>query len=109
MDLAASVSHEVVAADGIAALPDYATRLPPDQPLCVLHAFTLNQVPRPGRERLETNLQELARVRPVARIAFEWEPDRPAPLVSLTLYRDGSKQREEIALADAHGRWIEFL
>ena len=107
--LAAQVAPTVIAADGIAALPDYADELGGDGPLCVLHAFTLNQVSQAARAHLEDKLQAIARARPLARIGFEWEPEHPAPIVSLTTYRAGSRERREIALADAHGGWIRFL
>ncbi len=107
--LAAEIGPAVIAGDGIAALATQAARLPGDGPFCLLHAFTLNQVPEAARRQLDGTLRDLGGRRPLARIGFEWQDDRPAPVVSLTLYRGAAGEREDLALADAHGAWIRFL
>ncbi len=109
LDLARAHGPRVLAGDGIALLLEQARALPPGMPLCLLHAFTLNQVPEAGRRRLEADLRTLGRERPTARIGFEWQAEHPAPLVSLTLYEGATRQGLDLAIADAHGAWLSFL
>jgi hypothetical protein len=106
--LTAELRSEVIAGDGVELLPQVAADLPQDGTLCVYHAFTLNQFGEEARAAFDAVLRNLARKRPLFRLALEWG-EGPAPELTLTRYDDRGAERRQLARCEAHGAWLEWL
>jgi hypothetical protein len=89
-------------------LPGTLSAIPAGEALSVVHSFTLNQFTAAARDRFEDLLRAASRDRPVERLALEWGASA-APELRRIAYR-GRRRRGEtlLALADAHGAWIEW-
>jgi hypothetical protein len=89
-------------------LPGILSDLPAGEALLVVHTFTLNQFTAAARDRFESRLRAASRDRPVERLALEWGASA-APELRRIAYRDGRRRGETLlALADAHGAWIDW-
>jgi len=94
--------------DGVRLLPGLLAALPAGEPVCVMHAFTFNQVDASARRRVEARLHAGARVRPLYRLGYEWGVGR-APRLELEAYAT-SRSAGPMVLADAcaHGSWLRW-
>ncbi len=104
--LAFARSHPppVQAMDALAWLPAGLDALPERMPAAVVHAFTVNQFSTAMRHQLDQALAEAAQLRPVFRLGYEWTGD-PAARLTLATYPGG--RTIPLAVADAHGAWVE--
>ena len=75
--------------------------------LVVLHSFVLYQFTQEQRAELDATLQELAKQRPVTRIALESNDALDAGL-ALHTYTAAGRQSRALATADPHGRWLRW-
>ena len=92
--------------DGIETVPAFAAGLPDGDALCVVHSFTLNQIPERARNRLDDQLAAISRSRPTFRVGMEWEAEG----VTVNLFRYAPEpERRLLAHADAHGAWLDWL
>ena len=74
----------------------------------MVHSFTLNQFTAAARDRFEGRLRAASGDRPVERLVLEWGASA-APELRRIAYRGGRRRGEALlALADAHGAWIEW-
>lgn len=94
--------------DGVVDLPVLLAALPPAEAVCVVHAFTFNQIPADVAARFAAMLAAEGRVRPIHRLGYEWG-DGDAPALTVTAIADGiALPVEVLAAAEAHGRWIDW-
>ncbi|HEY8812021.1 MAG TPA: DUF2332 domain-containing protein [Candidatus Dormibacteraeota bacterium] len=95
----------VLRGDAVEMLPEVLAKAPPNTALCVYSSFMLYQLGPIEAQRLESLLADAGSLRPVHRLALEWNPtDRPY----LDLHGpDGERTR--LAAAHHHGEWLEWL
>ncbi|MEO1092216.1 MAG: DUF2332 domain-containing protein [Pseudomonadota bacterium] len=94
----------LVAADALVYLPAGLDALPTREPAVVVHGFTVNQFSPAMRRQLDQALADAAEARPVFRLGYEWAPG-PGCVLELTTYPGGRSTL--LAVADAHGAWVE--
>jgi len=99
---------KVRSGDALRVLPRVLAALPAGEPVCVLHAFTLNQFDAGARRRLQARLYAGARTRPLYRLGYEWGRGA-APQLQVAAYGPGRDARPML-LADAcaHGSWLHW-
>jgi hypothetical protein len=108
LDAARAAGIRVRRGDGVADLPSLLASLPPGEAVCVIHAFTFNQIPADVAARFSAMLKGEGRKRPLFRLAYEWGSD-DAPALALARLEDGiAAPPQLLAIAEAHGRWIEW-
>ncbi len=105
--LASAEPYPVETGDALARLPDMLAKIDAHLAVCVLHSFVLYQFTPEQRARLEATLHDLAKRRPVTRIALESNIAADADLKLHTYAADGRRSRT-LATADPHGRWLRW-
>lgn len=98
----------LIAGDALEILPEVLASIPTETPVCVYHAFTVNQFPREARERLAALIQAHGRQRDIYRVSAEWI-ETPQPQLALTAFEQGAGMEKLLANVDAHGRRVEWL
>ena len=104
---AAAGPPDVRTGDALAVLPDIAGHIDPNIAVVVLHSFVLYQFTPGQRARLDAILRDLAKRRPVTRIALESNVTSNADL-ELHTYTFDSRRSRALATADPHGRWLRW-
>jgi hypothetical protein len=97
----------ILRGDALALLPDALARAPEDRAVCVYHTIAVYQFSAAMREALAAILAAAGLRRPVWRLAFEFDGVKDYVL-TLTRYRDGLAETCMLAVAQAHGGWIEW-
>ena len=92
-------------ADGLSGLAEDSARI-------VFHSIAIYQMDATTRAAIDDALMTAADTAPVYRLAFEFndgEKGIKQPHLRLTTYSNGRAEREHLATAQYHGRWIEWL
>ncbi len=97
---------EIRAGDALALLPDALAEIPANETACVFHTIALYQFSGEMKEALEAILTVAGVRRPVWRLSFEYDGSDYA--VTLICYADGQREEKLLALAQPHGRWIDW-
>lgn len=79
----------------------------PAGPLTITHTLVTYQFSPEQLAAFELALSNAGRHRPIYEVGVEWDGSHYP--ISLTRYRAGAAQREELARCDPHGGWIEWL
>ncbi len=116
MDRAIAIYREspptIVSGDALALLPDALAAVPSHEAVCVYHTIAVYQFSAEMKQALDALLAVAGLRRPVWHLAFEFESqfDGDATYV-LTLSRHDGRvlQSRRLAIAQAHGGWIEWL
>jgi hypothetical protein len=106
LTLAVSDPPPVRTGDALELLPELLGALPQGDPVCVVHSFVLYQFSPADRGLVRDCLAHAARERPVLRISYESQADRPEALLSLQDVNRKSVTR--LAFCDSHGSWLEW-
>jgi len=96
---------EILSGDALALLPDMLAAVPPGEAICVYHTIAVYQFSAAMKEALNAILATAAR--PVWHLSFEFDGAKDYAL-TLTRHRDGVAQARVLAVAQAHGGWIEW-
>ena len=81
--------------------------LAPPGPLTIAHTLVTYQFSPEQLAAFEWVLKNASRSRSIYEVGVEWDGSHYP--ISLTRYRAGESQREELARCDPHGGWIEWL
>lgn len=100
---------EIIPGDASVLLPRVLSGVPAELVLCVYHSYTLNQCPKPTREKIIERLAAFARERDFFRISLEWFSGQRQPQLELFTYREGRMEDELLAYCESHGRMLEWL
>jgi len=92
--------------DALALLPDVLSRMPAQAAACVYHTIAVYQFSPAMKETLTALLAEAGLRRPVWHLSFEFDGTDYA--LTLTRHHEGRAEPERLALAQAHGGWIEW-
>lgn len=98
----------LIAGDVVEILPGVVGEIPRDRQVCLLHSFTVYEMPPDVRARLDRVIAGCAADRLLASVGLEWDSHHQSWL-DLAWYRSGSKEVERLARGQAHGEWIEWL
>ena len=93
--------------DACARLGELAARAPSHATLCVYASMVLNQIPRAGRDRIRSALEELGRQRPTTLLTLDGTAGGWATLRRVRFGR-GEPESETLGDAHAHGRWLAW-
>jgi hypothetical protein len=94
--------------DALALLPDAVAEVPAEEPLCVYHTMVVYQFSEEMREAFDAILTLASLRRPVWCVSLEGSLSGENPLL-LYSYRDGRKEKRQLARCDGHGHWLEWL
>ncbi|MCG8359344.1 MAG: DUF2332 domain-containing protein [Kiloniellales bacterium] len=103
--IAARLRPTLLAGDGQARLPEALDAIGADEPICLVHSFTLNQFAVEARSAFLAQLDRLGELRMLYRLGLEWGAAE-APALTLTRHGKGMPESRRLALCDAHGAWI---
>jgi hypothetical protein len=105
LDLVAGIDLDLVQGDAVDTLPEVLSGLPAGEPVVVMDAFSLNQLSRPGRARVEEIAEEARKRRRVFRVSMELlEVDDEWAKLAVA---DGPVLRP-VGQAHPHGEWLEL-
>jgi hypothetical protein len=96
---------EILSGDALALLPEVLARMPPRDAVCVYHTIAVYQFSAAMKAALAGILAEAGR--PVWHLSFEFDGTDYA--LTLTRHQDGFARAERLAIAQAHGGWLEWL
>lgn len=99
----------LVKGNAVDLLPQILSTTPSDAILGVYHSYTLNQCPKPTRDKILELLTNFAQERDLFRISLEWYSGQEQPHLELFSYRNGKMESEVLAYCESHGRTIEWL
>lgn len=95
---------EIRPGDALALLPDALAKMPPQDAVCVYHTIATYQFSAAMKQALSTILAEAGR--PLWHLSFEFDGADYA--LTLTRHHDGLARPERLAVAQAHGGWIDW-
>ena len=95
--------------DALELLPKMMDGVEADAQLCVYHSFTLSLANKGPREKLESILTQVSRKREVFWVSFEWARNTEIPLLEMSKFEKMVKTGKKLAMAQAHGEWLEWL
>jgi hypothetical protein len=99
----------LVTGDVLEVLPDVAAGVSQDQSLCLLHSYTVYELPPEARARLDVVVARCAASRPLACVGLQWDSHHLSWL-DLAFYGPGGQsQTWRLARCQTHGEWIEWL
>lgn len=98
----------IMTGNALELLPDQIARVPPGEPLCIYHSFTLTLANKEPRDRLHRLLAEASKKREISLAWIEWPTDSETPLLGLAKFRDGSENERILAKCHSHGEWLEW-
>jgi hypothetical protein len=98
---------EIRKGDALTLLPDALARVPGDGAVCVYHTIAVYQFSAAMKEALAAILVTAGLRRPVWHLAFEFDGVRDYVL-TLTRHAEGTAETRMLAVAEAHGGWIEW-
>ena len=105
LDLARAVDIQFVGGSALDTLGSALEDLPDAEPAVVINSFTLNQLPREARERVDQIVNRARLSRPVTRVGFEQQArEDDWPTVSVD---DGSGE-VIVGKAHPHGEWVDL-
>ena len=107
IDAADELAHSNIrlhAGDATEVLPTLISSVPDEHALVVYSTITLYQFTTENRKRLTHVLKDASEKRPVWQIALEGSD----PKLSITRYREGTRETKILADASPHGWWIEW-
>lgn len=94
--------------DALDLLPEVLRELPEDgAAVCVYHTFVVYQFSEEMRRGLDDMLIAMGLRRPLWRLGVEGTLSGDAPML-LYSYRDGVRERRELANCSPHGHWLEW-
>jgi hypothetical protein len=99
--------REILRGDALALLPDVLARVPRDRAVCVYHTIAVYQFSAAMKETLDAILVTAGLRRPVWHLSFEFDGKKDYALI-LTQRRSGIVETRMLAVAQAHGGWIEW-
>jgi hypothetical protein len=98
---------KILSGEALALLPDALAAIPPDDAVCVYHTIAVYQFSAAMKDALTAILVVAGLRRPVWHLSFEFDGAKDYAL-TLTLHRGGSADARMLAVAQAHGGWIEW-
>ncbi len=99
----------LIAGDIMQTLPEIVAGAPPEQQLCLLHSFTVYELPAEVRRQLSAVIIGCAAKRPLASVGLEWDSHHRSWL-DVAWYRPGRPmEARRLAQCQAHGQWMEWL
>jgi hypothetical protein len=98
---------EILGGDALTLLPDVLAAAPSGEAVCVYHTIAVYQFSAAMKEALTAILVAEGLRRPVWHLSFEFDGVGNYAL-TLTRHRDGAAQTNLLAVAQAHGGWIEW-
>jgi hypothetical protein len=113
LDLAAEVVSDdpprLVQGDILEQLGPLVEQVPPEQTVCVMHSYTIYEMPQEARTKLHRLLGELGQKRPVLVAGLEWD-DHRVTWLDLHHYVPGEPTyNARLGHAQVHGEWVEWL
>ena len=96
---------EILGGDALALLPDVLAAVAPGEAVCVYHTIAVYQFSAAMKDALHTILATAGR--PVWHLSFEFDGAKDYAL-TLTRHGDGVAEPRVLAVAQAHGGWIEW-
>jgi hypothetical protein len=96
---------EIRGGDALALLPDVLAGVPPGEAVCVYHTIAVYQFSAAMKDALTAILATAGR--PMWHLSFEFDGAKDYAL-TLTRHRDGAAEAQLLAVAQAHGGWIEW-
>ena len=97
--------HEIRGGDALASLSDVLAAVPSGEAVCVYHTIAVYQFSAAMKDELHTILATAGR--PVWHLSFEFDGAKDYAL-TLTRHGDGVAEPHVLAIAQAHGGWIEW-
>lgn len=113
LDLAAEVTSanppRLVQGDILEQLGPLVDQVPQDQVVCVMHSYTIYEMPQEARTRLHNLLADLGSKRPILVVGLEWD-DHRVTWLDLQHYVPGEPTyNARLGHAQVHGEWVEWL
>jgi hypothetical protein len=99
--------QDILKGDALTLLPDALARVPPGEGICVYHTIAVYQFSAAMKEALAAILATAGLRRPLWHLAFEFDGSRDYTL-TLTRHAGGVADARMLAVAEAHGGWIEW-
>jgi hypothetical protein len=96
---------EILGGDALALLPDVLAAVPPGDTVCVYHTIAVYQFSAAMKDALIAILTNAGR--PVWHLSFEFDGAQDYAL-TLTRHADGVAEAQVLAVAQAHGGWIDW-
>jgi hypothetical protein len=100
-------SPAILSGDALALLPDALADVPPRQAVCVYHTIAVYQFSAEMKQALSAILALTGLRRPVWHLAFEFDGHADYA-VTLSRHDGGAIDSRKLAIAQAHGGWIEW-
>lgn len=97
----------IIGGDALALLPDALAKVPPRDAVCVYHTIAVYQFSAEMKQALTAILTMAGLRRPVWHLSFEFDGAADYAL-TLTRHGDGLAEPSRLAIAQAHGGWIEW-
>jgi hypothetical protein len=108
-ELTRQTEHRILRGDITELLPQVVDPLPPGQSVCVLHSFTVYELPAPAKAKLKAVLAALGSKRPLFDVGLEWDSHKECWL-DLAAHQPGRPVRaDRLAHCQVHGEWLEWL
>ena len=97
---------EILSGDALALLPEVLAQMPPQDAVCVYHTIAVYQFSDAMKAELTAILATAGLSRPVWHLSFEF--DETDYVLSLTRHHQSQVMSRRLALAQAHGGWIDW-
>jgi hypothetical protein len=100
---------KLIAGDVIQALPEAVAAVPSDQAVCLLHSFTVYEMPADVRGRLNDVIAQCAATRPMLHVSLEWDSHHVTWLDLAIHSPNGQVETRRLAECHVHGEWMRWL
>jgi hypothetical protein len=107
--LEAASPPRLIAGDVVRALPEVVAGVPADQTVCLLHSYTVYEMPQDVRRKLDAAIARCAATRRVLRVSLEWDSHHVSWLELASHRPNGHTDVQRLAQCQVHGEWMQWL
>jgi len=99
----------LIAGDVVQVLPDVVADTPTEQVVCLLHSYTVYEMPQDVRRQLDAVIARCGATRPVLRVSLEWDSHHVSWLELASHRPNGQMDVQRLAQCQVHGEWMQWL
>ncbi len=100
---------KLVAGDVVQVLPGVVADTPTDQVVCLLHSYTVYEMPQDVRRQLDAAIARCAATRRILRVSLEWDSHHVSWLELASHWPNGHMEVQRLAQCQVHGEWMQWL